>query len=59
MRAAVDCIWSCQPRKTAFMSRGTPSRTTVETGTNGLSCSEAARMPYSWANRRAVLKACD
>ena len=32
-------------RKAAFMSRGAPSSTTVLTGTNGRSCSDAARMP--------------
>jgi hypothetical protein len=45
---------SSQCRNTAFMSRGTPSMTTVVTGINGRSSSETARMPYSCAKRRAV-----
>lgn len=33
--------------------------TTVLTGTKGLSSAEAARMPYSWANTKAVRNAAD
>lgn len=39
---------------TIFISLGAPSRTTVLTGTKGRSSSDAARIPYSCAKRRAV-----
>lgn len=54
IRPAAGISASSQCLKTAFMSRGTPSMTTVVTGINGRSSSETARMPYSCANRRAV-----
>jgi hypothetical protein len=48
---------SSQCLNTAFISRGTPSMTTVVTGMKGRSSSDTARMPYSCAKRRAVEKA--
>jgi hypothetical protein len=39
---------------TALKSLGTPFSTTVLIGTKGLSSIEAARIPYSWANIKAV-----
>lgn len=54
MSSAVGMSASFQCLKTAFMSRGTPSRTMVVTGMKGRSSSETARMPYSCANIRAV-----
>jgi hypothetical protein len=44
---------SLHVRKTLFMSRGTPSTTTVDTGTNGRSSILAAKMPYSCTKVRA------
>lgn len=52
--SAVGITESFQCLNTAFMSRGTPSRTIVVTGMKGRSSSETARMPYSCANIKAV-----
>ena len=41
-------------RKTLFRSRGMPSSTTVETGTNGRSSMPAARIAYSCAKSSAL-----
>lgn len=47
IRPAAGISASSQCLNTAFMSRGTPSMTTVVTGMKGLSSSETAKMPYS------------
>ena len=47
---------SSQFRKAALALLGMPRSTTWLTGMNGRSSIEAARMPYSWAKRRAVWK---
>lgn len=57
IRPAAGISVSSQCLKTAFISRGTPSMTTVVTGIKGRSSSETARMPYSCAKRSAVEKA--
>jgi hypothetical protein len=54
IKPAAGMSESSQCLKTAFMSRGTPSITTVVTGMKGRSSSETARIPYSCAKRRAV-----
>ena len=59
IKAPAGTIESSQCLNTAFMSRGTPSSTTVVTGTNGRSSADAARMPYSCANNSAVPKDAD
>ncbi len=45
---------SCHLRKTLFISRGMPSSTTVETGTNGLSSMLDAKIAYSCAKSSAL-----